>query len=135
MLLGLCAGTKEHIASAREFLRDLKVSKLHEPVLVASDGAPGLMRALEEVFPKSLRQRCLAHRIRPLGRNVPAECWREVKAQATPTYMRPNEPDLGSGRAPACDPRWRTTAFSECGSLYATPRFVFIRVRGNAGPE
>jgi putative transposase len=64
VLLGLCPGTKEDTASTREFLRDLKTRNLSEPLLMVSDGAPGLIRALEEVFPKSLRQRCLAHRMR-----------------------------------------------------------------------
>ena len=86
LLLGLCPGTKEDTASARGFLRDLKARNLNEPLLVVSDGAPGLIRALEEVFPKSLRQRCLAHRMRNLEGKVPAERWREVKAQATAAY-------------------------------------------------
>jgi creatinine amidohydrolase/Fe(II)-dependent formamide hydrolase-like protein len=28
---------------------------------VVSDGAPGIIRAIEECFPRSTRQRCLAH--------------------------------------------------------------------------
>jgi len=86
VLLGLCPGTKEDTASARDFLRDLKARNLAEPLLVATDGAPGLIRAVEEVFPKSLRQRCLAHRMRNLEGKVPAERWREVKAQALAAY-------------------------------------------------
>jgi putative transposase len=86
VLLGLCPGTKEDTASAREFLRDLKGRNLAEPLLVVSDGAPGIIRAIEEVFPKSLRQRCLAHRIRNLEGKVPDERWREVKAQALAAY-------------------------------------------------
>ena len=56
----------------------LKSRHLHDPVLVATDGAPGLIRAIEEVFPRSLRQRCLAHRIRNLEAKVPAELWAEL---------------------------------------------------------
>ena len=86
VLLGLCPGTKEDTVSAREFLRDLKARNLNDPLLVAADGAPGPIRAIEEVFPKSLRQRCLAHRMRNLEGKVPAERWREVKAQALAAY-------------------------------------------------
>jgi putative transposase len=86
VLLGLCPGTKEDTASARDFLRDLRGRGLAEPLLVVSDGAPGIIRAIEEVFPKSLRQRCLAHRIRNLEGKVPDERWREVKAQALAAY-------------------------------------------------
>ncbi len=66
-------GTKEDTVSCKEFLRDLKSRGLGDPVRVITDGAPGLIRAVEEVFPKSLRQRCLAHRIRNLQAEVPEE--------------------------------------------------------------
>src|SRR5690606_13106206 len=78
--------SKEDTASCRDFLRDLKARGLNDPLLIATDGAPGLIRAVEEVFPKSLRQRCLAHKIRNLESKVPQECWREVKARALAAY-------------------------------------------------
>ena len=87
VLLGLAPGTKEDTASCRDFLRDLKARNLNDPVLVATDGAPGLMRAVEEVFPKSLRQRCLAHKMRNLEAKVPAEVWRELKGAAYAAYQ------------------------------------------------
>ena len=87
VLLGLAPGTKEDTASCRDFLRDLKTRNLNEPVLIATDGAPGLIRAVEEVFPKSLRQRCLAHKMRNLEGKVPAEVWREVKGAAHAAYQ------------------------------------------------
>jgi transposase-like protein len=87
VLLGLLPGTKEDTVSCKEFLRDLKARGLNDPVLVVTDGAPGLIRAVEEVFPRSLRQRCLAHRIRNLQNKVPDEPWREVKAHAVAAYQ------------------------------------------------
>ena len=87
VLLGLAPGTKEDTASCRDFLRDLKARNLNDPVLVATDGAPGLIRAVEEVFPKSLRQRCLAHKMRNLEAKVPGEVWREVKGAAYAAYQ------------------------------------------------
>lgn len=54
---------------------------LADPLLVAIDGAPGLIRAVEEVFPRSLRQRCLAHKIRNLQQKVP-ESSRKTSANA-----------------------------------------------------
>jgi transposase-like protein len=81
VLLGLLPGTKEDTVSCKEFLRDLKSRGLTDPVFVI-DGAPGLIRAVEEVSPRSLRQRCLAHRTRNLELKVPEERWREFKAQA-----------------------------------------------------
>ena len=87
MLLGLYSASKEDAASARECLRDLKARGMNDPVLVATDGAPGLIRAVEEVFPQSLRQRCLAHKPHNLGAKVPEERWREVKAHALAAYQ------------------------------------------------
>lgn len=87
VLLGLYSASKEDAASARECLRDLKARGMNDPVLVATDGAPGLIRAVEEVFPQSLRQRCLAHKLRNLGTKVPEERWREVKAHALAAYQ------------------------------------------------
>jgi hypothetical protein len=90
VLLALSPGTKEDLACSREFLRDLKARGMNDPVLVVSDGAPGLIRALEEVLAKSLRQRCLAHKIRNLEAKVPEERWREVKAMAAACYQAPS---------------------------------------------
>lgn len=87
VLLGLAPGTKEDTASCRDFLRDLKARNLVDPILVATDGAPGLIRAVEEVFPKSLRQRCLAHKMRNLEAKVPGEVWRELKGAAYAAYQ------------------------------------------------
>jgi transposase-like protein len=86
VLLGLAPATKEDTASCRDFLRDLKARGLHDAVLGITDGAPGLIRAFEEVFPRALRQRCLAHRVRNLEQKVPQERWRELKAQALAVY-------------------------------------------------
>lgn len=87
VLLGLAPGTKEDTASCRDFLRDLKARGLADPILGATDGAPGLIRAFEEVFPRALRQRCLAHKVRNLESKVPAEVWREVKGAALAAYQ------------------------------------------------
>jgi len=92
VLLGLLPGTKEDTVSCKEFLRDLKSRGLVDPLLVVTDGAPGLIRAVEEVFPRSLRQRCLAHRIRNLEAKVPAELWREVKGLAHAAYRASSPP-------------------------------------------
>jgi putative transposase len=85
-LLGLQPGTKEDTACCADFIRDLKARGLADPLLAATDGAPGLIRAVEECLPRSLRQRCLAHKLRNLEAKVPAERWREVKAGALAAY-------------------------------------------------
>ncbi len=92
-LLGVLPGTKEDTVSCKEFLRDLKSRRLRGPVLVVADGAPGLIRAVDEVFPRSLRQRSLVHRIRNLEAKAPAELRGDVKDQAHAAY-RASSPAL-----------------------------------------
>ncbi|MBC7293425.1 MAG: transposase, partial [Thermoleophilia bacterium] len=56
VLIHLAPGTKESTDCCREFIEDMKRRGLSDPVLVVTDGAPGLIRAVEECFPVSLRQ-------------------------------------------------------------------------------
>jgi putative transposase len=86
-LLHLAPGTKEDTASCREFFQDMRRRGLPDPLLVASDGAPGMIRAIEECLPRSLRQRCLAHKMRNLQSKVPDEVWPELKARAAACYQ------------------------------------------------
>jgi len=74
LLLALAPGTKEDTESCRAFFEDLRRRGLGDPLLVVTDGAPGLIRAVEECFPRSYRQRCLAHRMRNLQARCPSIC-------------------------------------------------------------
>ena len=60
------------------------------PLLVVTDGAPGLIRAEEECFLRSDRQRCLAHRMRNLCSKVPEHVWPEVRLRAKAAYENPS---------------------------------------------
>ncbi|MBO0718761.1 MAG: IS256 family transposase [Rhizobiales bacterium] len=86
-LLHLAPGTKEDTASCKEFFHDLRRRGLPDPLLVASDGAPGIIRAIEECLPRSVRQRCLAHKMRNLQSKVPEHVWPEFKARAAACYQ------------------------------------------------
>ena len=61
-----------------------------DPLLVVSDGAPGIIRAIEECFPRSARQRCLAHRMRNLAVKVPTDLWPEFKTRVAACYQAPS---------------------------------------------
>ena len=80
VLLHLMAGSKEDTETVRAFFQDMRGRGLGDPLLVVSDGAPGIIRAIEECFPRSARQRCLAHRMRNLAVKVPTDLWPEFKA-------------------------------------------------------
>ncbi len=86
-LLHLAPGTKEDTASCKEFFQDLRRRGLPDPLLVVSDGAPGVIRAIEECFPRSARQRCLAHKMRNLQSKMPEYVWPEFKARAQACYQ------------------------------------------------
>jgi len=57
--IGLAPGTGESADAWAGFLTDLTGRGLASPLLVISDGAPGLIAAIEQAYPKALRQRCL----------------------------------------------------------------------------
>ncbi len=61
--LSVALGNRESHLSWKGFLEDLRLRGLKDPLLVAIDGCPGLLRALEEMFPRVRIQRCTKHRM------------------------------------------------------------------------
>jgi putative transposase len=79
VLVGLESGASESTDAWRDFLEAMVARGLRAPLLVVSDGAPGLIAAVELVFPHSLRQRCVIHRARNVLAKVPVTHQAEVK--------------------------------------------------------
>ncbi len=90
VLLHLMAGSREDVETVRAFFQDMRARGLGEPLLVVTDGAPGIIRAAEECFPRAARQRCLVHRMRNLAAKVPEPLWPEFKARAAACYQAPS---------------------------------------------
>jgi putative transposase len=90
VLLHLMAGSKEDAETVSAFFQDMRARGLGDPLLVVSDGAAGIIKAIEVCFPRSTRQRCLAHRMRNLAAKVPEDLWPEFKARATAAYQAPS---------------------------------------------
>jgi putative transposase len=86
VLLHLAPGTKEDTASCTAFFEDLKRRGLPDPLLAVTDGAAGLIRAVETCFPRALRQRCLVHRLRNLRSKAPETQWPEIAIRARACY-------------------------------------------------
>ena len=80
LLVGLAPASDEGHDPWAGFLGELVARGLRPPLLVITDGAPGLIGAVEIGFPNSLRQRCLIHRCRNLLAKVPTHAQAEVKA-------------------------------------------------------
>ena len=73
VLLHLMAGSREDAETVSAFFQDMRRRGLGDPLLVVSDRAAGIVKAIETCFPRSARQRCLAHRMRNLAAKVPED--------------------------------------------------------------
>jgi len=71
VLLDVVLGQRERLEDWLEMGRGLVRRGLRAPMLVVTDGAPGLIRAMEELWPDSDRQRCTVHRLRNVVAKLP----------------------------------------------------------------
>ncbi len=110
VLVGLSPGSTESFDAWADFLRDLTGRGLGPPLLIISDGAPGLIGAVEVVFPRSLRQRCLIHRVRNVLAKVPAGAQAELKAAFWKIF---DDIDEGPGERAVAVARSRIAAFDK----------------------
>ena len=86
ILLHLSLGNKESYDCWKEFFRDMISRGLRMPLLVISDGAPGLIKAIDECFPKSKRQRCLVHKQRNIANKLSKQGIQELLPQIKSVY-------------------------------------------------
>jgi transposase-like protein len=94
VLLDVCLGQRERTEDWLDLGRGLIRRGLRSPLLVVSDGAPGLVRAIEELWPDADRQRCTVHRLRNLLAKLPdrgdlhkrvrAAYWKALDEATTP---------------------------------------------------
>jgi transposase-like protein len=91
VLLHLALGNRESYQNWLGFLRNMVKRGLRTPLLITTDGAPGLIAAVAEVFPQSLRQRCLFHKTGNVLDKVPDSTRAEVKAMIQAAYYAPNQ--------------------------------------------
>ncbi len=71
VLLDVCLGQRERVTDWLDLGQGLIARGLRSPLLVASDGAPGLIRAIGELWPDADRQRCAVHRLRNILAKLP----------------------------------------------------------------
>ena len=80
VLLSLSTPNRESYESCLEVLRALVKRGLQPPVTITTDGAVGLTKAIDTMWPQSLRIRCWFHKRQNLQQQVPALAWPEFKA-------------------------------------------------------
>ena len=70
-LVAVQLGAREAKEDWLELGRDLMTRGLAAPRLVVADGAPGLISAIGEIWPRADRQHCCVHRLRNLLAKLP----------------------------------------------------------------
>jgi putative transposase len=91
VLLHLALGNKESYASWKDFFRNMISRGLRTPLVVTSDGAPGLIVAVKECFPESTRQRCLVHKLRTIANKLPQDGIDEVMPKIKNAYYQTDQ--------------------------------------------
>src|SRR5919109_1250911 len=71
VLLAVRLGQRESHEDWLDLGRDLARRGLRSPWLVVSDGAPGLIKAIEELWPEADRGRCAVHKLRNVVAKLP----------------------------------------------------------------
>jgi len=100
VLLHLALGSRESYDAWLSFLHDIVARGLRVPVLIISDGQPGLKKALKEVFPRVRRQRCLVHKMRNILAKVPRSMQKDMKKLVKQVFEAPSHEE-GAKRAQA----------------------------------
>ena len=71
VLVAVRLGQRERHEDWLDLGRDLARRGLRAPWLVVTDGAPGLIKAINELWPDADRQRCTVHRLRNIVAKLP----------------------------------------------------------------
>ena len=80
VLLDLTLANNESQAAVTEFLHGMIRRGLQAPLTMTSDGAPGLISALQTTSPRALRVRCWFHKMQSLKQKVPPDQWAALRS-------------------------------------------------------
>jgi putative transposase len=108
VLVGLTGGASESTDAWSDFLADLKDRGLRCPLLVISDGAPGLITAVQLHFGRARRQRCAIHR----ARNILAKVSKVDQTQVKADYWKIFDVDAEPGDAAVREARTNAKQFA-----------------------
>ena len=99
LLLHVGPGNRESYQNWKAFLHEMTGRGLKTPLLVVTDGNPGVVKAVEEVFPVALRQRCQKHKMNNILGKAPKEASKLLKeAIHTAFHAETYEDGLRIGR-------------------------------------
>ena len=115
VLLHIDVGDRESYEACLGFLRDMPERGLRPPLLYCSDDCPGLRKALKAVWPRSLPQKCQAHKMRNILGKLPRGVQAELKKQIHRVfYAKTHQEGLRRGRALVEQYRDRYPRAMEC---------------------
>ena len=137
-VLGVELAEGESHASWRRFLESLKGRGIHGVVQVVSDDHSGLTKAIREVLPEAIRQRCYVHYLRNartrLSRRSDEDCLQELRWIYDRPTVEEARADLAAwlskwqGSQPKlCD--WVEETIEESLTFLRLPRQHHIRMR------
>lgn len=92
VLLHLDVGPRESADAWLTFLQDLVARGLRDPLLVVMDGAPGLVKAVKRVWPRTYRQRCQVHKMRNVLAKLPRLMQAKRKGLVHQVFRAPTYP-------------------------------------------
>jgi len=96
LMLHMALGNKESYDAWLEMIRNMVSRGLRVPLTITADGAPGLIKAIDQAYPKSLRIRCWVHKLRNIRAKLPRDVAPEVEAEI---YTIRDAATLEQGRA------------------------------------
>jgi putative transposase len=79
VLLHMERANSESFEACKAFFENMIRRGLRTPMTITSDGSVGLCKAIEQVYPRSLRIRCWFHKMQNLQSKVPPAAWPEFK--------------------------------------------------------
>jgi transposase-like protein len=79
VLLHMAPGNWESYENWKGFLHEMTGRGLSEPLFIVTDGNPGVLKAIEEIFSRSMKQRCQRHRLENILGKVPREVRSKLK--------------------------------------------------------
>jgi transposase-like protein len=115
VLLHIGPGNRESYENWKGFLHEMTRRGLNEPLFIITDGNPGVLKAIGEVFSESLKQRCQKHRLENILGKVPAVMREEVKVAILKSFHADTyDEGLKIGRAVVAQYKTRFPAAMKC---------------------
>lgn len=96
VLIDITTANAESYEACVGFLRGMIKRGLRTPLTITTDGAVGLIQAIEAIWPKTKRIRCWFHKMQNLQAKVPDAAWEEFKSLVQDVR---DAPDIEEGKA------------------------------------